>query len=63
MSKKRNKDSKVTYEVVTREDKSTGDLYLPIPLPLLKQLGWTEGDDIDFKVDNQGRYILSRVKK
>lgn len=63
MARKSKKDQNIRYEVVTREDKDSGDLYIPIPEPLLKQLGWKEGDDIDFKVDEQGRYIISKVKK
>jgi len=63
MSKKGSRDTLVRYEVITKEDPESGDLYLPIPLPLLKQLGWEEGDSIDFKVDDQGRYIISRIKK
>ena len=36
------------YEVITQEDEVTGDLLLPIPPQLLAQLGWSEGDEIDF---------------
>ena len=36
------KDS-IRYEVITQEDSETGDVILPIPLPLLKKLGWQEG--------------------
>ena len=50
------------YEVTLQEDEN-GDLLLPIPPLLLEQLGWYEGDEIDFKVDNQGRYILAKVDK
>ena len=48
------------YEVITQEDPETGDLLLPIPPNLLVELGWKEGDDIQFIVDDQGRYILTR---
>lgn len=50
------------YEVITQEDPETGDLLLPIPPELLEQLGWKEGDDIDISVDDNGHYILQRLK-
>lgn len=53
----------IRYEVITHEDKETGDLILPIPQKLLDQLGWGEGDEIEFAVDAQGRYILKRANK
>jgi hypothetical protein len=30
------------YEVITQEN-SEGDMIIPLPMPLLKQLGWKEG--------------------
>ena len=51
------------YEVITQEDEVTGDLLLPIPPQLLAQLGWSEGDEIEFAIDEQGKYILKRSNK
>jgi len=48
------------YEVITQEDPETGDLILPIPKELLDNLGWIEGDEISFGLDDRGRYILQR---
>lgn len=62
MSKKQQQED-LRYEVLTQENPESGDLYLPIPLPLLKQLGWKEGDNVEFNVDKNGRYILSKVKE
>lgn len=53
----------IRYEVITQEDEVTGDLLLPIPPQLLAQLGWTEGDEIEFAVDEQGKYILKKSSK
>jgi antitoxin component of MazEF toxin-antitoxin module len=53
----------IRYEVITHEDKETGDLILPIPQKLLDQLGWREGDEIEFAVDTHGKYILKRSNK
>ena len=41
----------VRYEVITQEDPDTGDLIMPIPPQLLEKLGWKEGDQISFDVD------------
>lgn len=51
------------YEVITQEDPETGDLLMPIPPQLLKELGWKEGDEIEFGIDDSGNYILKRVDK
>ena len=56
---RRNQDD-VSYEVITQEDPETGDLLLPIPQELLDKMGWREGDEIEWKVDTQGRWVLSK---
>lgn len=48
------------YEVITQEDPETGDLILPIPPELLSKMGWVEGDEISFDVDDKGRFILQK---
>ena len=53
----------VRYEVITHEDPETGDLMLPIPQKLLDELGWKEGDEIEFAIDEKGKYILKRANK
>lgn len=63
MAKKGPANELKRFEVITQEDPDSGDLLLPIPPMLLEQLGWKEGDEIDFGVDDQGRYILTRVAK
>lgn len=49
-----------TYEVLTQEDPETGDLILPIPPELMKQMNWVEGDELSFDQDEQGRWIISK---
>ena len=56
---RRNRDD-VSYEVITQEDPETGDLILPIPQELLDKMGWREGDEIEWKVDTEGRWVLSK---
>lgn len=49
------------YEVITQEDKDTGDVIIPLPLPLLEQLGWKEDDNIKIEVDKSGKLILKKA--
>lgn len=51
------------YEVITQEDPDSGDLLVPLPPELLQQLGWVEGDTIDFSIDDKGRYVLKKLSK
>jgi hypothetical protein len=50
----------VRYEVITQEDQETGDLIIPIPEPILKRMGWKEGDEINIGVDELGRIFLKK---
>jgi len=51
----------VRYEVITQEDPETGDLIIPIPLPVLKRLGWKEGDDVNVEVAEDGSLYLKKA--
>lgn len=53
----------ISYEVITQEDPETGDLLLPLPEPLMRELDWKEGDDIEFNIDDQGRIVMSKTSK
>lgn len=48
------------YEVITQEDPETGDLLLPIPPQMLKELGWKEGDELDFDIRKDGSIFLKK---
>jgi hypothetical protein len=61
MSKKNPAQSYDSYEVITQEDPETGDMLIPLPPQLLKDLGWKEGDDVDFSIDEKGRIILKKI--
>jgi hypothetical protein len=50
----------VRYEVITQEDPESGDLIIPIPEPILKQMGWKEGDDVEINVDEKGQLFLKK---
>lgn len=53
----------VRYEVITQEDPDNGDLIIPIPIPVLKSLGWKEGDDVEIGVDENGNLFLKKANK
>lgn len=53
----------VRYEVITQEDEETGDLIIPIPQPLLDQLGWKEGTEVDFSVGEDGKLYIKKYFK
>ena len=54
-------NEKSRYEVTTQEDPETGDLLLPMPPELLKELDWKEGDELQFDIDDKGRIIVRKV--
>lgn len=51
----------IRYEVITQEDPETGDLILPIPEILLKNMGWKEGDEIDISLGEDGKIYLKKL--
>jgi len=51
------------YEVILQEDETTGDILMPIPQVLLDQLGWKEGDDVEFGITPEGNYFLKKHDK
>lgn len=55
---KKNQNINTRYEVITQEDPETGDVILPLPLPLLNKLGWKEGDIVEWKKGEDGQFIL-----
>lgn len=48
------------YEVITQETED-GDLIIPLPIPLLKKLGWKEGDNVEIGVDKSGKLFLKKA--
>lgn len=49
------------YEVITQEDPETGDLIIPIPPPILAQMGLKEGDDLNIEIGPNGEIYLSKA--
>lgn len=42
-----------TWIVELEEDPETGDLVMPIPPAMLKELGWDIGDTLEWKLDEE----------
>jgi bifunctional DNA-binding transcriptional regulator/antitoxin component of YhaV-PrlF toxin-antitoxin module len=53
-------NKRIIYEVVTQEGED-GELLLPIPPQMLKDLGWKEGTELKFDKDDKGRFILRKA--
>ena len=60
MPKNNSPQNLVRYEVITQEDPDSGDLYIPIPEPVLRDLGWKEGDDVEIELDSEGKIYLKK---
>lgn len=51
---------RLRYEVITQQDSESDDVILPIPEPLLRSLGWKEGDEIEIGINQDGSLFLKR---
>jgi hypothetical protein len=60
MAKKNPAQTHLRYEVITQEDPATGDLLIPIPPNVLQELGWKEGDDVEFEIGKNGEIYISK---
>jgi len=49
------------FEVITQEDPETGDLIIPIPPAMLEQLGWKEGDEVEFEIGKNGEFYVKKA--
>ena len=56
-----NKTPAWQFEVILQEDPETKELILPIPPELMRQMGWVEGDNLDFNQDDKGRWVISKA--
>jgi hypothetical protein len=48
------------YEVITQEDPDTGDVLIPLPPILLQELGWKEGDTLEWIDRKDGSWELKK---
>lgn len=52
--------SKNTWTVTAKEDPETGDIMIELPEELLLQVGWKEGDILDWKNNGDGSFTLTK---
>lgn len=50
----------IRYEVITQEDPESGDLIIPIPIPILERLGWKDGTNVEFGLNENGQIIIKK---
>ena len=43
-----------------QEDTETGDLFLEFPVELLNQMGWAEGDDLEWIDNKNGSWSIKK---
>jgi hypothetical protein len=60
MPKNKSNQNQVRYEVITQEDPDSGDLIIPLPEPVLRSLGWKDGDDVEIEIDKEGKIYLKK---
>ena len=63
MSTKRVSQVEESSTLVVQEDPETGDLFIELPQRLLKQLGWNEGDDLQWIEDANGNWTIKKVEE
>ena len=63
MSTKRVSQVEESSTLVVQEDPDTGDLFIELPQRLLKQLGWNEGDDLQWIQDVNGNWTIKKVEE
>lgn len=51
----------IRYEVITQEDPETGDIIIPLPPAMLQQLGWKEGDEVEFEIGKNGEIYVRKA--
>jgi hypothetical protein len=50
------------WTITVEEDPDTGDLILPLPQDMLDQVGWKEGDTLDWQDNGDGSWSLIKVQ-
>ena len=49
-----------SYTITLEEDPETGDLILPFPEDMLKEVGWKEGDTLDWEDNKDGTFSITK---
>lgn len=51
------------HTVKLEEDPESGDLIMPFPEGMLEELGWKEGDTLNWKDNNDGSFSLTKKEE
>lgn len=62
MSTKRVSSVEESSTLVIQEDPETGEPFIELPQRLLKQLGWKEGDDLQWVEGTDGSWTIKKVE-
>ena len=49
-----------SYTMTLEEDPETGDLILPFPEDMLKEVGWKEGDTLEWEDNKDGTFSITK---
>lgn len=63
MSTKRVSSVEQSSTLEIQEDPVTGEQYIELPQRLLEQLGWKEGDDLEWIELENGSWSVKKVEK
>ena len=63
MSTKRVSSVEQSSTLEIKEDQVTGEQYIELPQRLLEQLGWKEGDDLEWIELENGSWSVKKVEK
>jgi len=50
----------MTYTLTVEQNELTGECYIALPEELLNQVGWIEGDEIIWKHQKDGSFMLKK---
>lgn len=63
MSTKRVSSVEESSTLIVQEDPETGEAFIELPQRLLAQLGWKEGDDLQWVEMPDGSWSIAKVDK
>jgi len=50
------------WTITVEEDPETGDAILPFPEDFLEEVGWVEGDTLEWTDNKDGSWTISKAK-
>ena len=50
-------------DIATIKERDNGELYLEFPDELTKEMGWHEGDTLEWKDNSDGSWTIQKVSK